>query len=209
MKQVSAPTIGFAWAAAHKLVMDEGHFMNDGTKPIKEFMNLYLIVDDPQVSDNILDELANPEMVDWMVNKNFGGTKPIDDWGYSYGMRMRDFHGVNQIDKSVEKLRERPGSKSATITLMDPAVDFTGHMPCIITLDPKIRDNKLTLVGFFRSQDIGRKFYADMMALAAIQKEIADKVGVQCGSIELLITSAHVFEPEYGKQKEFEAAKQR
>lgn len=206
MKQITAPTIGYLWAEAYKLIMNEGHVMTDGTVPITEVMNLYLSVDDAQSSDKILDELADPEMIDWMVNKNFGGSEPILNWGYSYGMRFRDFRGVDQVAESIKKLTERPGSKSATITLMDPANDFTGHMPCIITLDPKIRDNKLTLTGFFRSQDIGKKFYADMMALAAIQKEIAEAVGVECGSVDLLITSAHVVETEYERQKDFDAA---
>lgn len=205
MKQITAPTIGYVWVEAYKLIMKEGHVMTDGTVPITEVMNLYLSVDDAQSSDVILDAMADPEMIDWMVNKNFGGSEPVLDWGYSYGMRFRNFGGVDQIAEAIKKLQQRPGSKSATITLMDPAHDFTGHMPCIITLDPKIRDNKLTLTGFFRSQDIGKKFYADMMALAAIQKEIAEKVGVECGSVELLITSAHVVETEYGKQKEFDA----
>lgn len=205
MKYISAPTIGYVWMEAYKLIMREGHIMTDGTKEITEVMNLYLSVDNAQASDKILDDMVDPAMVDWMVHKNFGGTEPIDDWGYSYGMRFRDFNGVNQIEEAVKKLKVRPGSKSATITLMDPTHDFVGHMPCIITLDPKIRDNKLTLTGFFRSQDIGKKFYADMMALAVIQKEIADKVGVEYGSVDLLITSAHVVFTEYGRDKEFDA----
>ncbi len=203
MNYISVTTIGYAWAAAHKLVMEAGHIMTDGTKPVTELMNIYISVDDAQASDKILDKLADPARVDWMVNQNFGGTTPIDEWGYSYGMRLRDFHGNDQIAEAVKKLQIRPGSRSATISLMDPSLDFTGHMPCIVALDPKIRDSKLTLTGFFRSQDIGKKFYADMLALAAIQKEIADKVGVTCGSIELLITSALVCESEYGLQESF------
>lgn len=206
MKLISAPTIGHAWAEAYKLIMEEGHVMADGSMPITEVMNLYVSVDDVQSSDKILDTLADPAMIDWMVNKNFGGPQPILDWGYSYGMRLRNFAGTNQIAESIKKLQKRPGSKASTIVLMDPAQDFSGHMPCIVALDPKIRDGKLTLTGFFRSQDIGKKFYADILALAAIQKEIAEAAGVACGSVELLITSAHVVETDYGKQAEFDAA---
>lgn len=200
MKYISSPTIGHAWAEAYQLVMGEGRTLTDGSKPAKEVSNLYISVDNPQISDQILEKHADPAAIDWMVLKNFGGTKPIDDWGYSYGMRMRNFKGVDQVAKVIEKLKQRPESKSAAITLMDPMVDFAGHMPCIIALDPKIREDKLILTGFFRSQDIGKKFYADMMALAVIQKEIADKVGVACGSIELLITSAHVWETEFNNE---------
>lgn len=206
MKYISESTIGYAWAAAYKLIMEEGHVMTDGTKPITEVMNLYLSVEGAQSSDKILDALADPEMVDWMVSKNFGGTGPVLDWDYSYGIRLRNFGGVDQIAAATKKLQNRPGSKSATITLVDPTHDFAGHMPCIVALDPKIRGDRLTLTGFLRSQDIGKKFYADMMALAAIQKEIAGKLGVACGAVELLITSAHVVETEYGRQEVFDAA---
>jgi thymidylate synthase len=203
MKYISAPTIGRAWAKAYRLVMEEGHEMNDGTAPITEVMNLYISVDDAQSSDKILDAMADPGMIDWMVNKNFGGMEPVLDWGYSYGARLHNFNGIDQVAEVVNKLRLRPGSKASTISLMDPSEDFSGHMPCVIALDVKIRDGKLTITGLFRSQDIGKKFYADAMALAAIQKEIALAVGVDCGSIELLIASAHVVDTEYGKQEKF------
>lgn len=205
MKYITAPTIGYAWAKAYKLVMQEGHVMADGSVPITEVMNLYISVADAQSSDKILEALADPAMVDWMVDKNFGNGKPIPDWGYSYGIRLRNFEGVDQIAASIEKLRKRPGSKAVTISLINPTHDFVGHMPCIIALDPKIRDNQLTLTAFFRSQDIGKKFYADVLALAAIQREIAEVLDVACGSIDLLITSAHVVESEYDRQEEFDA----
>src|SRR5258706_15809562 len=111
MKHISAPSIGIAWAEAYKLVSHEGHILTDGSKPAREVMNLFISIDNPQVSDKILDELADPEIIDWMVNKNFGGTGPIDDWGYSYGMRLRNFHGINQVDQAIKKLQKRQESK--------------------------------------------------------------------------------------------------
>jgi thymidylate synthase len=62
--------------------------------------------------------------------------------------------------------------------------DCIGRMPCIMSLDVKIRGNEVLRTGFFRSQDIGKKFYADILAFGAIQKEIANTIGPICHAAE-------------------------
>lgn len=139
-------------------------------------------------------------MVKWMVEDNFGGTKPVLDWGYCYGLRMDSFRNeVNQIEKIVRKLKTNPESKSATISLMDPQLDFDNHMPCIMSLDFKIRKDALSVVGFFRSQDIGKKFYADILSLGSIQKQVAQELSIQRGQIKIFISSAHIYEQDFDK----------
>lgn len=142
-------------------------------------------------------------MIDWMVNKNFGGSEPILDWGYCYGTRFSNFKGVNQIEKIVTKLRKNPESKSATISLIDPSTDFDGHMPCIVALDFKIRDSKLYVTGFFRSQDVGKKLYADIIALGTIQKKISELLSIKKGSVKIFISSAHIYEADFEKINRF------
>jgi thymidylate synthase len=201
MNYVTSTTIGNAWAKAYDLVMKNGATMTDNGTHLKEIVGLCVSIENGQTFDKILKTIADPEMISWMVDKNFGSSEPVLDWGYSYGMRLRDFDGINQIDEVVKKLREQPNSRSATITLTKPTKDFAGHMPCVVAIDLKVRQGKLHLSGFFRSQDIGKKFYADMIALASIQKEVADKLDKSCGRIELLITSAHIFEVDFDKHK--------
>jgi len=138
-----------------------------------------------------------------MVNKNFGGSEPVLNWGYCYGTRLRDFGGVNQIERIVDKLKKNPEAKSATVSLMDSSIDFDGHMPCIVALDFKIREDKLHLTGFFRSQDIGKKFYADILALGAIQNEVSQKLNIVNGNVKIFIASAHIYETDFTKVNEF------
>lgn len=133
-------TAGFIWKDACNLVMENGRSVRDGNVQLKEVLDLFVEIEDATKNDVILDEGADPKMVDWMVNKNFGGNAPVLDWGYCYGMRLRDFRGVDQVDKIVAKLQKNPDAKSASLSLMDPSVDFNGHMPCIIALDFKIRN---------------------------------------------------------------------
>lgn len=184
--------------------MKEGGNVYDGPLLLNEVLDLFVEIEDASKSDAILEKNADPKMLDWMINENFGGTKPVLDWNYCYGMRLRNFNGVNQIDRIITKLKQNPDAKSATVSLMDPSVDFDDHMACIVALDFKIRNgNKLYLTAFFRSQDIGKKFYADILALGAIQDEVAQGIGIAKGSVKIFISSAHIYETEFDKVNNF------
>jgi thymidylate synthase len=67
----------------------------------------------------------------------------------------------------------------------------------------KIRGGVLHVTAFFRSQDVGKKLYADILALGAIQKSIADQAGVRSGPVKLFITSAHIYEADFAKVQAF------
>ena len=196
-------TAGLAWKDACKLVMLDGVKVYDGNIQLNEVLDLFIEVEDATKNDSILDKNADPKMIDWMVNKNFGVSEPVLNWGYCYGMRFRNFNGVNQINRIVTKLKKNPDAKSATVSLMDASVDFDGHMPCIVALDFKIRDGKLLLTGFFRSQDIGKKFYADILALGAIQAEVARELGIDKKNVKIFISSAHIYETDFEKVNNF------
>lgn len=208
MHRIYSKSAGYAWADAIKLVMKNGDYVKDGEVTLKELLDLFVEVEDGQSYDEILDAHADPGMIDWMVNKNFGGNEPVLNWGYCYGMRFYNFNGIDQIAQIVNKLRSNPEAKSATMTLMKPEDDFYGHMPCIMTLDAKIRNGKLHLTGYFRSQDIGKKFYADILALGSIQKTIANQLGVESGHVKIFISSAHIYETEFEKVEKYQKNKQ-
>lgn len=42
-------------------------------------------------------------MIEWMKN-NFFSDKNVLDWGYSYGQRLTNYEGINQIKNVKEKL---------------------------------------------------------------------------------------------------------
>lgn len=202
MLTIYSKTIGQAWIDAINLVMREGSYLDTTDVHVNEVLDLFIEVEDAQSHDAILNEYADPKMIDWMVNKNFGGTEPVLDWGYCYGMRLHNFNSLDQVAEIVEKLKKDPETRSATISLVKPEDDFKGHMPCITTLDAKIRNNALHLTGFFRSQDVGKKLYADILALGSIQESIADQIGVKSGHVKVLITSAHIYEIDFSKAKQ-------
>ena len=69
-------------------------------------------------------------------------------------------------------------------------------------VDFKIRDKKLLLACFARSQDVYKKMYADILCLAKIQKDVADKLNIKTGLFCLNVVSAHIYKEDFKKARE-------
>jgi len=64
-------------------------------------------------------------------------------------------------------------------------------------LDFKIRDDTLIVSGFFRSQDIGKKMYADALELLNIGHAISKELDIVKNiSIIHFISSAHIYKED-------------
>jgi len=181
--------LGKSWLESVRYIIDNGHIIED----VIETNGLLIAISGDFIDGHAYEKYFDKNMTDWMVNNNFGSDQPIKEWGYSYGIRLYNFDGTNQIEEIFKKLHSNPGTKSATISLMNPTFDFSRHMPCVNVIDFKLRDNKLNLYCFFRSQDIGKKMCADVKALSEIQKQLAIRLSCEIGMITSFIASAHVY----------------
>jgi thymidylate synthase (methanogen type) len=190
-------SIGDGWKTLLEEAYNNGGTTVDDGVELRELLNVLVELEYPIIDpkeDDFLRQNMDEDRVEWMID-NFHSENPIEGWGYSYGSRFKDFEGHNQLNYVKEKLTEKPTSKSATITAMYPPGDEK-HVPCICTLDFKLRDG-LLMTAFFRSQDIGKKFYADMIALKRIQKEIADNLGVENNKLIVHVVSGHIYETDF------------
>jgi thymidylate synthase (methanogen type) len=197
--EIKSDTSGQAWKKCANLVDKEGEIIHDGDKELKEVLNVFISVNNPWKTDEILDRYGDENMIRWMED-NFTKTKPIPEWGYSYGQRLFDKNGINQIENIIKKLRNNPESKSATVTLLDPEGDQS-HVPCIVSLDFKIRHKRLVTTAFFRSQDAGKKMYADILALHTISKRVAQHLNVKAGPVNIFVVSLHLYSEDREKIK--------
>ncbi len=194
MRIVEKNDIGSAWINSCRKILEHGDWCTDahGNKT-KECINLSIIVNNPS-RKGIVKEYGDKEMIRFM-KKNFLNKEPIKEWGYSYGQRIFNHNGVNQFENIAKKLINKPMSRSATINLMDPKND-KGHVPCACVLDIKIRDNRVLLNAFFRSQDIGKKFYADAICCYEIMKKISKITKKKTGKLTINVSSAHIYEKD-------------
>lgn len=197
MQAIHAESIGEAWLESCKAIFEQGKQMNDGDQELRELLNFSLTVEKPSAKDFILAKYADREMINWMLS-NFMEKKRVPELknALSYGTRLFDYRGKNQIEWVIRKLRDKPESKSATIPLIIPDEDEQ-YIPCVSLLDFKIRDKKLMLVAVCRSLDFGKKAYANMVALNKIQEHVANQVSCSAGPLFLYVVSAHVYLDDY------------
>ena len=193
-------SIGLAWRNAIEKVFEKGKTVHDGEVKLHELLGLHITIDNPSEDDEFIKKNGDLSMIEWKKN-NFFSDKNVLDWGYSYGQRLTNYEGINQIKNVKEKLLKNPESKSATICLNNPKGDEK-HSPCINILDFKLRNDTLILNTFFRSQDICKKMYADTICLTEILNDMAETLKIKNTQLNLYIMSAHIYENDFKRGKE-------
>lgn len=74
----------------------------------------------------------------------------------------------------------------------EPLTD-EGYIPCVSLLDFQKTGGKLDMTAYCRALDFGCKAYVNLVMLHLIQKEIAEKTGIPCGKLILIVKSAHFY----------------
>lgn len=204
-KIISCNTVGELWLKTSNHIMKEGKKMMDDNREIREALCLFLVAKTPDPEDEIIEHFGDPKWLKWM-NDNFFEEKEVPelDNAKSYAVRLFNYgnKGIDQIAKVIEKLKNKPESKSATITTFMPLVD-TSYIPCVSLLDFHIRDGKLKLIVYARSLDFGNKAYANLVALARIQQRVARALNREIGELSIFVKSAHIYREEFDLMKDF------
>jgi len=195
VKIIERNTIGEAWEEAFDFIIKNGSLIQDDNQELIEFLHLNLIIHGPNELDPIA-QTQDSQMRDWMKD-NFSTIKKVpelnDSW--SYGWRLYEYKGKNQIEWIINKLKKKPESKSATISmLIEPGVE--SYIPCVSLLDFKIRDDELLLTVTCRSLDMGRKAIHNFCNLAAIAKDVANNLELTRYKLYIHITSAHIYKKD-------------
>src|SRR3989338_5761033 len=167
-------TIGQAWLKTCQHIFTKGQLINDGDQKLREMLHFALEIKQPSFKDKIIEKYGDKQMIDWMLS-NFLEQKRVPELknALSYGTRLFNYNGKDQIQWVINKLNEKRETKGATIPLI--LQDDESYIPCVSALDFKIRDDKLMITAFCRSIDFGKKAYANMVALHKIQQAVAEK----------------------------------
>jgi len=196
MKEIKAKTIGEAWIKALAHIMEKGKPMKDGEKNLKESMHLAVNVKKPSQTDEIIEKYGDKKMIDWMLS-NFLEQKRVPELknALSYGTRLFNYNGKNQVDWIINKLTKKPETKAATISML--MQDDEDYIPCVSLLDFKLRKGKLNITAMCRAIDFGKKVYANLLALNKIQEIVAEKIGAKTGELIMYNVSAHIYEENF------------
>ena len=173
---IYADSIGEGWLKSIKTVMKNGNEHYDEDVKIKE------IHGDKYVIDKML--------------KKFSKGVVMNDRPFTYGECIYNKNGINQFEWLVNRLTSKRETKSATIGLLTEGIN-EDNLPCLTTIDIKIRDKKIVLQFFFRSQNIFGRQYANLLALAKLQHDLAKRCSVGIGALKGYIASAHIYDYDF------------
>jgi thymidylate synthase len=193
-----AATIGAAWLAVAGRIMADGVASGYDGWPVREISHVMLCVERPDPDDGIIARFAEPERLAWM-HANFTDRSRVAALGGadSYATRLFDYEhsGRDQVAWVIDRLRQDPATRSATITTFQPRTDTT-YVPCVSLLDFWLPDGAVELVAYAHSIDFGAKGYGNLVELASLQWHVAGELALPAGRLLMIVKSAHVYETE-------------
>jgi len=193
MKCYFCDTLGKAWITSLALVMKQGMIIMDDDERLKEYRNLCLTIETVNEDDLILNKYADAYRI-VLMKKKYTVCGLVGNYNRDYGSDLYNNNGVNQIEWIAERIKKKLETKSATISLHHAGENM---LSCLSLLDFKLRDNKLYMNAVYRSQNVFASQPGNIIALKKIQSDIAQKLSIRLGSIELIILSAHIYEKDF------------
>jgi len=200
MTSVAAQTLGECWQKCIQSVLEYGQPHNDEDIVICEVLGLSLEIAHPSSEDSFIARVGDSRVIDRMLKK-FSKGIVMEDRPFTYGQLIYDMNGVDQFEWILKRLRNKPETKSATVSLMLPGLNDP-NLPCLNVLDAKIRNDELHLQFFFRSQNVFGRQYANLLAIAELQEGLARRIGCGVGTMKGYIASAHIYEYDLADAKE-------
>lgn len=120
----------------------------------------------------------------------------------AYGPRLKgtgEFgYNIDQINRVIEKLRKKPDTRRAAITLLESSdlEPSQKEAPCTIGLQFIRRRERLHLVAMMRSNDAYLGFPHDVFCFTMIQELVARSLGIRVGDYHHFATSLHLYEDD-------------
>ncbi len=117
---------------------------------------------------------------------------------YTYGSRLRNHDGVNQINEMIEELRKENFSRRAIAFTWNVSKDCGNvKSPCLDLVQALVQDDILYFTAYLRSNDMYRAWPQNAFGLLKIQKEIAEELGLRIGKMVIISCSAHIYERDF------------
>ena len=123
----------------------------------------------------------------------------------AYGARMKQYDQINNL---IRILYKSSNSRQAVITFWqgsDLAHAYCGDhkdIPCTLSLQFLVRDNKLHLITTMRSNDLWLGLPYDIFAFTCLQRLVADELGLEYGTYIHQVGSFHLYEKNWKAAEE-------
>lgn len=126
---------------------------------------------------------------------------------YIFGSMLRKGDGVNyefehpgrytQWEWCKELLKKDPNTREAIIHIKPVQMYETKDVVCTLALHFYIRNNKLHLTTYMRSNDAVRGLTYDVFMFTFLQELMATELGVELGWYHHVVTNMHIYERDW------------
>ncbi len=204
MRVIRAPAIGKAHELVVKMILEKGWVLQtEDEEATIEFEEVALQVDTPlaepmasphsRFQQKFLEKYAHDLLNGSTASFEYDYHGRLFDWGERLSTAGQDVH-IDQIDYIVQKLQQSPKSRRSIAITWNPVIDEKlDDCPCLQLVQCIIRDDKLHMRVIFRSNDMLTAAGANMYALVRLQKSIADRLGVPCGTYTHTSLVPHIY----------------
>jgi thymidylate synthase len=113
----------------------------------------------------------------------------------AYGPRTR-----GQYDVMIDRLKADPSSRQAVVTIWNPQWDLQDSKkdyPCTILHQFRIRDDKLNMSVYMRSNDVWLGSAYDFFQFTRVQLAMASVLGIEPGTYAHHVGSLHLYEEHF------------
>jgi len=144
--------------------------------------------------------------------KNLASSENFKDFEFGKGPHVEanvkyseNFAEIDQLNDIIEVLKRDPYSK-ATVAMTwhtsDELMRKHKSSPCLVLIQAMVHDEKLNLTVYFRSHDMAQGWPENAYGCAAIQKKIAESIGVTEGILTVISCSAQIYNHYYAQVKD-------
>ncbi len=183
-------TCGEAWVALMRHVLAHACPATDDRGPVLEAPAALLEIMAFSRADPIVAKYGQPGKMA-LYERKFTENAICPPFKYSYGARLRESGGVDQLAWVTRLLTDRPYSKSGWISLIMPG-ERPQSVPCLAALAFRDRGNALHLSAVFRSQNAFTA-YLNYLPLRDVQAGVAQELRLPCGPMRVYIDVPHVY----------------
>ncbi|MEM4637473.1 MAG: thymidylate synthase [Candidatus Woesearchaeota archaeon] len=195
-----------AWKKSLRFIIDNGvDFVDGDGRTCREILNLVIIINNPEEDYerpiDLMQELdwiypSKEELEAIIINKEHTAS-----YEYSYGPRIFNFKGVDQInDFIIPLLKKDKTSRRAIVILYDPSKDsniLSKNIPSLISMHFKIKNDALNLTCTIRSNDLFIGWPGNIYQIILLQKYVAESLELKTGSLTTISFSAHIFQEHF------------
>ena len=224
-EMIKAKNIDDAWLKLFSLIKEnkskEMLKSRDGDV-VGEIMNAIVVIEDPtkNVMNNKVRKLsmryAIGELLWYMSgNNNLSEIKKYtSNWdrmsddgktvNSNYGWCIKNKFDFNQWEYVKDLLRKDKNTRQAIIHIKEPSNKKSNDVNCTICLPFFIREEKLYLTTFMRSNDLWLGFPYDVFQFTCMQVLMSMELGIELGSYTHIAGSLHIYERDFKKALERE-----